>query len=154
MFDFLKSKEQKKKELIYEMISLWHAGCIASIDDKELLKEPRVIAGTVLFFIGSLDNLCQSADFDDKKFGEIALDVLENIGYPGEFPALIFLNFNNPKKKQSAFALKASIEGGRSVGRFIADRNLMACSIFSTLVAEWARNPEMTKEDLYLFNLE
>lgn len=154
MFDFLKSKEQKSEGLIYEIIGAWHAGCIASVDDKELLREPRVIAGTILFFIGSIDNLCQSADFDDKKFGEVALSVLEKIGYLGEFPALIFLNFYNPKKEQSEFALKANTGGGKGVREFITDRNPMACFIFSVLVSEWAENPEMTPEDLYLFGLE
>ena len=154
MLNFLKSKEQKQTDLIYEIMNAWHAGCVASVDSKELLKEPRVIAGTILFFIGSIDNLCQSANLDDKKFGELALGILENIGYPGEIPGLIFLNFYNPTKKQSAFALSANTEGGRCVGQFIANRNPMICSIFSTLVSEWAKNPEMTGEDLYLFSME
>lgn len=154
MFNLFKSKKQKQVDLIYEIMDAWHSGCIADVDNMELLKEPRVIVGTILFFIGSMDNLCQSVNFDDKKFMMLAIDILEKLGYSNEVSGPVFMNFYNPRKKQSAFALKANTEGGRGIGVFLEKRDSEAWLIFSDLVDVWAKNPDMTGEDLYLFDWE
>ena len=154
MLNFLKSKEQKKTDLIYEIMTIWHTNCISSVGDSESLKAPRVIVGAILFFVGSMDNLCRSADFDDNKFMKCTIDMLEALEYPKEFLLPIFMNFYNPEKMQSIFASSANIEGGRSVEIFLNNKDLAVCSVFSKLVEEWAANPEMTGEDLYLFNME
>ena len=153
MLNFLKSKERKQTDLIYEIMSAWHASCIASVNNKKSLKEPRVIVGTILFFIGSMDNLCKSADFDDSKFMTSTINILAALGYPKEVPGPIFMNFYNPENKQSTFALNANTEGGRGIGIFLNKKDPSACFTFSNLVKKWSEDPEMTGEDLYLFNM-
>jgi|GEM_PF-2638428 hypothetical protein len=152
MFNFFKSGKEKKLEAIGEQILLWHKACIISMTgaEKDLLKEPRPQVGAVLYFLGSIDNLCQANKIDDQTFGEFAIKLLDIMGFQKKFTIPIVANFYT-QRTDNKFALKANIEGGKKLTDFLSGENLMAPLAFGAFVREWADHPDLGPEDVSLF---
>ncbi len=151
MFDFFKSKINKKHDAIKKQMLIWNQACLMGVEE-ELLNLPRPKVGAILFFIGGIDNLCQANEIDDKEFTEIGIELLEQMGFPSEFIKPIFLNFYTQQNKNE-FAMKANIEGGKLLTEFLSGKNKMAPLIFGGYVEDWAKEPGLKAEDLYLMGV-
>ena len=151
MFNFFKSDKNKKIEAVSKRILLWHKACMLEVD-KNLLKAPRPMVGAVLFFIGSIDNVCQSGNIDDKAFAKLAVELLDIMGFPKDFAIPIFKNFYTQQIK-SEFAIKANIEGGKKIAGFLSGKNEFAPLAFEAFVHEWAENPDLGPDEISLFGV-
>jgi hypothetical protein len=148
MFNIFGSDKNKKIEAIDKQILLWHRACSIGAD-MNLLKEPKPMVGAILFFIGSIDNLCQANNIDDKTFAELSIKLLDKMGFQKDVIVLILKNFYTQQKK-SEFALKANLEGGRTLNEFLSGKNELAALAFGAFVREWAENPNLGPDELYL----
>lgn len=151
MFNFLKSQKSKKYDAIKKQILIWNQACLMGVED-ELLNLPRPKVGAILFFIGGIDNLCQANQIDDDEFAKIGIELLEQIGFPSEVIRPIFVNFYTQQNKNE-FALKANIEGGKLLSEFLSGKNEMAPLAFGAYVRDWAEEPDLKAEDLYLMGV-
>ena len=151
MFNFFKSDKSKKIEFISKQILFWHKTCMIEVD-MDLLKKPRPIVGAILFFIGSIDNLCQAGNIDDKDFAKLAIELLDIMGFQKDFIIPILKNFYTQQIK-SEFALKANLEGGKKIGEFLSDKNEFAPLAFEAFVREWAENPDLGSDEVSLFGV-
>lgn len=151
MFNFFKSAKDKKLEAIGKQMLIWHKACLMGVEE-DVLKEPRPQVGAILFFIGGIDNLCQANQIDDKTFAELAIELLDIMGFKKEFTVPILKNFylQRPNNK---FALQANIEGGKALTTFLSGKNKMAPLVFGLSVQEWAENPDLDQEDVVLFDV-
>jgi len=134
---------------IEKQILIWHQACLMGVD-MDLLKKPRPMLGAILFFIGSIDNLCQANNIDDKNFAKLAIELLDKMGFQKDFTVPILKNFYT-QQKESKFALKANIEGGKKLNEFLSGTNEFAPLAFEALVREWAENPNIGQDELFLF---
>ena len=137
---------------IEKQILIWHQVCLIGVD-LDLLKQPRPMVGAILFFIGSIDNLCQTNNIDDKSFAKLAIELLGKIGFRKDVTEPILRNFYTQQTK-SKFALKANIAGGKKLNEFLSGKNELAPLAFEAFVREWAENPKLDQEDLFLFQEE
>ena len=151
MFNFFKSDKNKKIEAVSNQILLWHKACMLGVD-KNLIKKPRPMVGAILFFLGSIDNVCQSGNINDKDFAELAVALLYIMGFPKDFAIPIFKNFYTQQIK-SEFALKANIEGGKKIAGFLSGKNEFAPLAFEAFVREWAENPDLGPDEVSLFGV-
>lgn len=151
MFNLFKSNKDKKIEAISKQALLWHKACMLGVDES-LLKEPRPMVGAILFFTGSIDNLCQANNIDDKTFAELGVKLLDIMGFPKDFVVPIFKNFHI-QENNCEFALSANIEGGKKLTEFLSKENEIAPLVFGAFVREWAENPNLGNEEVYLFGV-
>ena len=151
MFNFFKSGKNKKIEAVSKQILLWHKACMIGVDEN-LLKAPRPMVGAILFFIGSIDNVCQANNIDDKTFAELTIELLYIMGFPKKHSIPIFKNFYT-QKIGSEFALKANIEGGKKIAGFLSGKNEIAPLAFEAFVREWAENPDLGPDEVSLFGV-
>ena len=149
MFNFFKSSPAS---IVKRQFTIWHDACVMFLPGKDihLLDEPRPKLGACLFFIGSIDYLCQNHGVDDSDFAKITDSLLSKDVYPSWLVASVMVNFY-AKDKKPKFALDANLEGGKRLGEFLRGENKMAPYVFSSLVREWAENPELTADELPLF---
>lgn len=143
--------EEKDEKLgaIGKKIILWHEACMLCTDEK-LLKEPRAMVGAILFFWGSIDNICQANNIDDRTFFDLGVELLSAMGFPEGVVVPIFKNFYI-HHINSDFASNAIFEGSKSFAEFFSGRNKMASLVFSISVCEWAENPSIGSDvDLLL----
>lgn len=152
MGNFSTSDENEKLEKIGKQIILWHKACMSGLDNPHLLKEPRPMIGAILFFLGSIDNLCQANDIDDQKFAKLGLELLDIMGFPKEVTATIFKNFYT-QKIENKFALYANIEGGKTITEFLSGENKIAPLAFGAFVEEWGENPDLEPREISLFGI-
>jgi hypothetical protein len=103
-------------------------------------------------FQGSIDNLCQANKIDDKTFGELAIELLDIMGFQKKFTVPIVANFYT-QLTNNKFALKANIEGGSKLADFLSGRNVDAPISFGAFVHEWAEYPDLGPEDVSLFGV-
>lgn len=154
MFNFFKSDKDKKLETINKIkkqILLWHHACMLVID-KGSLKKPRPQIGAILFFLGSIDCLCQTYKINDYKvFTELGIELLEIMGFKKLIIMPISMNFYT-RRPDNEFALQANAEGGKKITEFIFRKNTIAPLAFGALVREWAEKPNLYPEDLPLFS--
>jgi hypothetical protein len=134
---------------IKKKILTWHQACLTGVD-MDLLKKPRPMVGAILFFLGSIDNLCQANNLDDKNFAKLAIELLDKLGFQKNFTVPILNNFYTQQKK-SEFAINANIEGGKKLNEFLSGKNEFAPLAFEALVREWAENPNFGQDELSLF---
>lgn len=154
MFNFFKPGKEKILKTIRKQILIWHEACMICMTEegKDLLKEPRPQVGAILFFLGSIDNLCQANKIDDKTFGELAIELLGIMGFQKNITIPIVTNFYT-KQTNNKFALKANLEGGQKLTDFLSGESVDAPLSFVAFVYEWAENPDLGPEDVSLFGL-
>ncbi len=151
MFKLFKSDKDKKLEAIRKQILLWHHACMLGVDEN-LLKEPRPQIGAILFFLGSVDSLCQAyAINDDKVFADLGIELLEIMGFKKEIIILISMNFYT-RRPDNEFALQANVEGGRKITEFLFKENTIAPLAFGAFVSEWAQKPDLCPDDMPLLS--
>lgn len=148
MFCFFR---KSPKKVVKKQFLIWYEGCMMFlVNEQHLLDEPRPKLGACLFLLGSIDYLCQNYHIDDVDFAKIADSLLQKVGFPSWLIATVTANFylkdNKPK-----FALEANLEGGKRIGEFLRGENKLAPYVFSSLVREWAENPDLTAEETPLF---
>jgi hypothetical protein len=148
MFNIFGSKKSKIIKAIDKQILLWHRACSIGAD-KNLLKKPKPMVGAILFFAGSIDNLCQANNIDDKTFADLSIELLYIMGFKKDIFIPILNNFYTQQKK-SEFALKANLEGGRKLNEFLSGKNEFAALAFGAFLEEWAENPNLGPDELYL----
>ena len=141
-------KKNNKIEAISKQILIWYKVCMIGVD-MDLLKEPRPTVGAILFFIGSIDNLCQSGNVDDKDFAKLAIELLGIMGFQKDFTIPILKNFYTQQVK-SEFALKANLEGGKKISEFLSGKNEFASLAFEAFVREWAEKPDLIAKERFL----
>lgn len=141
--------KDKKIEAIGKRVLLWHEACMMGVD-KEMLKEPRPMTGAILFFAGSVDNLCQANSIDDITFIELAMLLLESVGFSKDVTAPIITNFYT-KTSNSKFAVMANVEGGQKLTDWLSRKDQLAPLAFGAFIREWVENPEIGPEEVYLF---
>lgn len=131
---------------------VWHDACMMFLQDEDehLLDEPRPKLGACLFFIGSIDYLCQNQGIEDVEFTKLVHSILEKL-YPSWLISSVMINFY-AKNKKPKFALDANLEGGKHIAEFLTGKNKMAPYVFSSLVREWAENPNLTPNEIPLFD--
>lgn len=145
------NKKKNKIEAISKQILLWHKACMSGVDEN-LLKSPRPMVGAILFFIGSIDKVCQANNIDDKIFSELTVELLYIMGFPKNISIPIFKNFYT-QKSVSEFALKANIEGGKKIAGFLSGKNEIAPLAFEAFVREWAENEDIGADEVSLFEV-
>jgi len=145
--------EKKNGDNLETIIKLWLSECIAKIDTAKL-NEPRPLVGACCFFIGSIDNLCQIKNIDDKSFAKYSIDILTQFNFPKEVISAILNNYFG-KNLRVEFATNAMFEGGRSFNKWIQSNYTSddAKNNFSTLVNKWFKNPDLTPDELPLFGI-
>lgn len=151
-----KSKDctDKKISVIEETIVLWYHACILTIDkNTDLLQKQRPHLGTILYFLGSIDNMCQWHNINADNFIILAHDLLNKFGFKNELLIPVMKNFcSNPTVHK--FALEANIAGGKDISNFIVNKNPLASFHFKELLEEWNKNPSLTEEEINLFFLK
>ena len=150
MFDFFKKNPES---VVKKQFSIWHDACMMFLqdEDKSLLDEPRPKLGACLFFIGSIDYLCQNYGIEDIAFAKLSRSLLEKLNYPSWLISSILINFY-AKDKKPKFALDANLEGGKRIAEFLTGKNKMSPYVFSSLVREWAEKPDLTPDEMPLFD--
>lgn len=151
MFGYFKKRRQLKA--LYKILNLWYNACISEVDSKDLF-EPRPKLGYVCFFIGSIDSACQSLDFSDEKFLEIALKFFKDKTFYkyDEIASAVLLNYfgNNQRVKFATDNMKLGMDA------FQHWYNTSFLSIndaekLSELIKEWNRKPNLEGDELFLF---
>lgn len=143
---------EKKSEFIHYAIAKWYTACMITIE-KDLLSKPRPYTGAVLFFLGSIDNLCQSMEIAEEDFIITAISILDNLGFEQKITIPVIRNFYSEKTKKSDFAMNANLEGGRKIAEFLSGKNNAAPIIFAELVEEWNKNPDFSDLDLNEYDI-
>ena len=151
MLNFFRPSKNKKIEAIEKQILIWHRACLIGVD-MNLLKKPRPMVGAILFFIGSIDNLCQANNIDDKDFAKLSIELLDKMRFQKDITVPILKNFYTQQKK-SEFTLKANIEGGKKLNEFLSGKNEFAPLAFECFVREWAENPNLGPDEVSLFGV-
>jgi len=147
MFSFFKNQQEK---VVEQQFKLWYKACMLFIEDKKILDNPRPKVGSCLFFIGSLDYLCQNNQIDDLKFAKLCKSLLPKSIYQPWLVSSLIISFY-VKNIKTKFALEANLEGGKQIYAFLNKKNTMSPYVFSTLVEEWADNPDLGPEEISLF---
>ena len=147
-------------DAVKKQFLIWHDACMMFVTDetegeglvanKKMLDEPRPKLGACLFFIGSIDYLCQNYDIRDADFMKLADSLLQEVGYPRWLIASIMVNFCVHEQRPD-FAVQVMAEGGQRLADFLNGKNQFAPYAFSSLVREWAQNPELGADELPLF---
>jgi hypothetical protein len=150
MFNFFKSDKNKKYEAISKQILLWHKACMIGVDENSL-KTPRPMVGAILFFIGSIDYVCQANNIDNETFAKITVELLNTMGFPEKISITILKNFYT-QKIESEFARNANIEGGKKIAGFLSGKNEIAPLSFEVFVREWSENPNIGPDEVSLFD--
>lgn len=151
MFNFFK---KSPISVIKKQFAIWHEACMMFPPDEglRLLNEPRPKLGACLFFMGSIDYLCKNYGIeDDIEFAKLTTSVLEKLGYPSWLISILLINFY-AKNKRPKFALDANLEGGNRLADFLTGKNKMAPHVFWSLVQEWAKIPNLTPDEMPLFD--
>lgn len=98
-----------KKSVIETQFASWHEACMIFLaNDQQLLNEPRSKLGACLFFIGSIDYLCQHYHINDVDFAKITDSLLQKVGFPSWLIITVIANFYL-KNNKSKFALEANL---------------------------------------------
>lgn len=151
MFGYFKKRRQLKA--LYKILDLWYNACISEVNSKDLF-EPRPKLGSVCFFIGSIDSVCQSLGFSDEKFLEIALNFFkEKTFYKfDEIASAVLLNYfgKNQRVKFASDNMKIGMDAYRDWynSAFLSTTPL---DRFSSLIREWNRKPSLEGDELFLF---
>lgn len=145
--------KKNPESVVKKQFSIWHDACMVFIqdEDKALLDEPRPKLGACLFFIGSIDYLCQTYGIEDTAFAKLSRSLLINLNYPSWLISSIVIKFY-VKDKKLKFALDANLEGGKRIAEFLTGKNKMSPYVFSSLVREWAKKPDLTADEVLLFD--
>lgn len=151
MFNLFK---KSPKKIVEKQFSIWHDACMMFLqgEDMYLLNEPRPKLGACLFFIGSIDYLCHNHGIEDIEFARLSRSILEKLNYPTWLITSVLVNFY-AKDKKPKFALDANLEGGQRIAEFLTGKNKMSPYVFSSLVREWAKKPDLTPDEMPLFDM-
>jgi hypothetical protein len=142
----------KKISVIENSVMMWYATCMATID-KDLLRELRPYLGSLFYFLGSIDSMCQSANINNRDFVVLAIDLLNKLGFGGKLLVPSVRSFCN-EPSANKFALDANIAGGKDISQFFANRNPPVSFHIKELLEEWNKNPSLTEEEINLFFLK
>ena len=127
-------------------IKIFHEICMPLVD-KERLKKQRVEVGVILFFIGSIDNLCQIHKFDDSSTLSIKKLILGELGFNTDIASKLLKNFyTNQKIKELKFAVEACTFGGNAVVSFLKQDELCVICLIG-LVKKWSKDEKLSKEE-------
>ena len=130
---------------------IWYEACMMFlVNEQHLLDGPRPKLAACLFFLGSIDYLCQNYHINDVDFAKISDPLLQKVGFPSWLIATVTVNFYL-KDDKPKFALEANLEGGKRIGEFLRGENKWDPYVFSSLVREWAENPDLTSEEMAPF---
>jgi hypothetical protein len=146
-------QNRKRVKLVNKIIDLWYGSSMKSIKVEDLF-EPRPKLGTVCFFIGSIDSLCQSLKLEDSLFAKISLNFFSDkdfYKFNQIAPALLKNYFGNNQRVE--FATYAMKLGAMS---FLDWYNSSFLSIeavdkLAKLIKEWNRKPNLEGDEIYLF---
>lgn len=131
---------------------IWVKACLLSIHaDSELALSPRAKLAVDIFFLGSIDYLCQCHRLDDKWFGVTVDEIFCTINSFSELSGVtLFINYNNFLNFD--FSRKVLDDGGSLCQKWFSRENPDAPMALWSFVKEWNETPEppngLEKKDL------
>ncbi len=90
MFNIIKNSKEKT---VKQQFKIWQDACLGFIENKMIFEEPRPKLGSCLFFMGSLDYLCQNNNIDDIGFAKLCNSILVGSIYPSWLVSSVLANF-------------------------------------------------------------
>ncbi len=143
--------DKKHGDNIETIMKLWISECISNIDIKKI-NEPRPLVGICCFFIGSIDNLCQSNNIDDKIFVKYSMDIMMGFNFPSDVLMAILSNYYG-ENSRVVFATNTMILGGNSFIKWKQSNysDIKTTKVLASLVDSWYKNPDLTVDELSLF---
>jgi hypothetical protein len=137
--------EIRSKSTCLKMI-FWVKACLLDIyADHKLALSPRAKLAVDIFFLGSIDYLCQCHNLDDEWYGITADEVFRTISPPfSELAgATLIINYNN--FREHAFSSKILDDGFNLCQKWFSRENPHASMALWHFVNEWNETPELPK---------
>jgi len=134
----------RSKSVCLKMFS-WVKACLLLIHaDHELKLSPRAKLAVDVFFLGSIDYLCQCHCLANKWFGVTVDEVFCTISPFSELSGVaLFINYNNFLKFD--FSRKVLDDGGSLCQKWFSRENPDAPMALWSFVNEWNETPELPK---------
>ncbi len=149
MLGIFQRSKNKKLEMLGEQAGQWYKACMSPVDESDL-ESLRARTGSILFFSGSINYLCELYGIDDKTFAYLSYELLESMGFSGKNVPLIVSNFY-AHPITSAFALQANALGKGLIREFIEGKKPDAHLNYSKLIKQWNSEPDIKPDEVWLF---
>lgn len=118
MWPFTKSKLQKQVDFILNTMSLFFTVSTLLKPYNTLDTNQKAQIGTILYFLGALDYLCQQTKMTENEFGELIGAFFRSTEIPKEDWFKVIEELFCPEDKDD-FTLKVLISGAKGINSFI-----------------------------------
>ena len=145
-------KKRKKTKTFLKVITLWYNLSMDNVSHEDLF-EPRPKLGTVCYFLGAIDSLCQRWDIDDASFAELSVKFFmdKEQYFFNDIANHILMNYFG-KNQRVEFATLSMIKGGNAFRDWIDSSvpSSTATETLSELITEWKRKPNLGVDEVPL----